>query len=197
MPPTPASCCDHPWWDRVLCGPEDSTHTHRSTTRAHRQLTPWKTQCAQSDLPMAECLSMECQSIDRVWPNLELCWALEPTQGNVVHGPSSLLLLGFGCSLLCVSPRAAVTCHSTSLWELTGECVIGPWGALEDVKWSGASNGDDGTDRGAKGIAAPEVKFLDRRRTNCSEGVLQVRVRRSRMRVWGAKMIRHRRSPAP
>ena len=111
-----------------------------------------------------------------------------------------VLLLSFSLGSvapLCVSPRAAVTCHSTSLWELTGECVIGPWGALEDVKWSGASNGDDGTDRGAKGIAAPEVKFLDRRRTNCSEGVLQVRVRRSRMRVWGAKMIRHRRSPAP
>ena len=48
---------------------------------------------------------------------------------------------------------------------------------------------------GVKDIATPEVKFLDRCQINCSEGVLQVRVRRSRMRVWGAKMIRHRRSP--
>ena len=43
--------------------------------------------------------------------------------------------------------------------------------------------------------AAPEVKFLDRCKINCSEGVLQELVRRSRMRVWGTKMIRHRRSP--
>lgn len=46
-----------------------------------------------------------------------------------------------------------------------------------------------------KGMAALEVKFLDRCWTNCSEGALQVHVRQSRMRVWGAKMIRHRRSP--
>jgi len=48
---------------------------------------------------------------------------------------------------------------------------------------------------GVKDTAAPEVKFLDRCKINCSEGALQVLVRRSRMRVWGAKMIRHRRSP--
>jgi len=46
---------------------------------------------------------------------------------------------------------------------------------------------------GVKDIATPEVKFLDRCKINCSEGVLQVLVRRSRMWVWGAKMIRHRR----
>lgn len=34
-----------------------------------------------------------------------------------------------------------------------------------------------------KGISAPEVKFLDRRRTNGGEGALQVHVRRSRTRV--------------
>lgn len=48
-----------------------------------------------------------------------------------------------------------------------------------------------------KDISAPEVKFLDRRRINGGEGALQVHVHRSRTRVWGAKMIRHRRSPAP
>lgn len=46
-----------------------------------------------------------------------------------------------------------------------------------------------------EGIGAPEVKFLDRCKTNCSEGVLQEHVRRSRMRARGAKMIRHHRSP--
>ena len=46
-----------------------------------------------------------------------------------------------------------------------------------------------------KDTAALEVKFLDRCMINSSEGALQVLVRRSRMRVWGAKMIRHRRSP--
>jgi len=46
-----------------------------------------------------------------------------------------------------------------------------------------------------KDIATLEVKFLDRCKINSSEGVLQVLVHRSRMRVWGAKMIRHRRSP--
>lgn len=46
-----------------------------------------------------------------------------------------------------------------------------------------------------KAIAAPEVKFLDRCRSPSGEGVLQVQVRRSRMRAWGSKMIRHRRSP--
>ena len=49
---------------------------------------------------------------------------------------------------------------------------------------------------GVKDIGAPEVKFLDRCEIHGSEGVLQVHVRRSRMRVRGAKMIRHRRSPA-
>lgn len=49
---------------------------------------------------------------------------------------------------------------------------------------------------GVKDMGAPEVKFLDRCQIHCSEGVLQVHVRRSRMRVRGAKMIRHRRSPA-
>jgi hypothetical protein len=49
---------------------------------------------------------------------------------------------------------------------------------------------------GVKDMGAPEVKFLDRCQIHGSEGVLQVHVRRSRMRVRGAKMIRHRRSPA-
>jgi len=46
-----------------------------------------------------------------------------------------------------------------------------------------------------KDTATPEVKFLDRCMIHCGEGVWQGPVRRSRMRAWGAKMIRHRRSP--
>jgi hypothetical protein len=50
---------------------------------------------------------------------------------------------------------------------------------------------------GVMGIETLEVKFLDRFGISCSEGVLQGHVRRSRTRVWGAKMIRYRRSPLP
>jgi hypothetical protein len=35
--------------------------------RGPPSLTPWKTQCAQSILLTAECPSMECRGIDRVW----------------------------------------------------------------------------------------------------------------------------------
>jgi hypothetical protein len=35
--------------------------------RSPPSLTPWKTQCAQSILLTAECPSMECRGIDRVW----------------------------------------------------------------------------------------------------------------------------------
>jgi hypothetical protein len=70
--------------------------------------------------------------------------------------------------------------------------VPGPSGS--QVRWCGAVSASMGL-LGVKGIAAPEVKFLDRRKTTGGKGALQVHVRRSRMRVWGAKMIRHRRSP--
>jgi len=50
---------------------------------------------------------------------------------------------------------------------------------------------------GAVCIAGREVKFLDPRGTNRSEGVQQVCDCRSRTRVWGSKMIRCRRSPRP
>ena len=44
-------------------------------------------------------------------------------------------------------------------------------------------------------IGATEVKFLDRCGTSGSEGALLDRIRQSRTRVWGSKMIRYRRSP--
>jgi len=58
------------------------------------------------------------------------------------------------------------------------------------------SSACDGTTFRVKDTLAPEVKFLDRHEINSGEGALQGCVRRSRTRVWGAKMIRHRRSPA-
>lgn len=122
---------------------------------------PWKTQCAQSSR-LAGCLSMEWQSIDRMW-QLMLCWPWCPSRGTWCPGPP--------CPVW--SPPGAATS-----WLGSGRHPSGMRGLL-----------------GVKGIAAPEVKFLDRCQTNCSEGALHVPVRRSRMRVWGAKMIRHRRSP--
>jgi len=44
-------------------------------------------------------------------------------------------------------------------------------------------------------IGTTEVKFLDRCGTRGSEGALLDRIRQSRTRVWGSKMIRYRRSP--
>jgi len=51
---------------------------------------------------------------------------------------------------------------------------------------------------GVLDIETPEVKFLDRSSMGCGGGVVWLMcVRRSRTRVWGAKMIRYRRSPWP
>jgi len=47
---------------------------------------------------------------------------------------------------------------------------------------------------GVLDIEVPEVKFLDHRGIGRGGGVPLVRVRRSRTRVWGAKMIRYHRS---
>ena len=44
-------------------------------------------------------------------------------------------------------------------------------------------------------IGTTEVIFLDRCGTRGSEGALLDRIRQSRTRVWGSKMIRYRRSP--
>ena len=126
-------------------------------------LSPWKTQCAPSSL-LAECLSMECQSIDLMW--LWSCAGLGAHPGERGACPLAMQAQVTPCNWVpnCV---AWVFMHRSAMM-----------GLLE-----------------VKGIAAPEVKFLDRSKTNCCEGALQVHVHRSRMRVWGAKMIRHRRSP--
>ena len=129
-------------------------------------LTPWKTQCAQSILLTAECPSMECRGIDRVWHwSCAGLGAHSGQPGGCSHRPTWTRSPPSGGAVLLVP----VTCTHRSQ----------PMGLF-----------------GVKDIGAPEVKFLDRCEIHGSEGVLQVHVRRSRMRVRGAKMIRHRRSPA-
>lgn len=59
MPPTLATDTQG---DPALCRAHTPVH-HRSPPSS----TPWKTQCAQSSFATAECPSMECQGIDRVW----------------------------------------------------------------------------------------------------------------------------------
>ena len=119
--------------------------------------------------PTAGCSSMERQSIDRAWK--KRCAGLGACSGQCGawsdrHVPCR------GRWFVPASPRRAYA-GSLSVYQAD---PMGPFRV--------------------KGTAAPEVKFLDRCKTRGSEGVLQGRVRRSRMRVWGAKMIRHRRSPA-
>jgi hypothetical protein len=132
--------------------------------RGPPSLTPWKTQCAQSNLLTAECPSMECRGIDRVrhWS----CAGLGAHSGQ--PGGCSHRTTGTQFTSVAVPPVPVTCTHRSQTMGLFG----------------------------VKDIGAPEVKFLDRCEIHCSEGVLQVQVRRSRMRVRGAKMIRHRRSPA-
>jgi len=132
-------------------------------------LTPWKTQRAQSSLGLwLECPSMECHSIDLA--RHWSCAGLGARSGQC------------GAWFL-VQPEGPVP-------------LVGSWSLLGGLSKHGHRPETMGSLR-VKDITAPEVKFLDRCEINSSEGVLQVRVRRSRMRVWGAKMIRHRRSPTP
>ena len=114
---------------------------------------------------LAGCPSMEWQSIDQMWQS-DVVLALVPNLGNLVP----------------VAPQPSVAN------PFSGPCHLLGFG----VDWYPTSMRGL---LGVKDIAAPEVKFLDRCKINCSEGVLHLPVRRSRMRVWGAKMIRHRRSP--
>jgi len=153
-------------WPRVPVTVQEVASVHH---RSRLSVTPWKTQCAQSVLLTAGCSSMERQSIDRAWK--KRCAGLGACSGQCGawsdrHVPCR------GRWFVPASPRRAYA-GSLSVYQAD---PMGPFRV--------------------KGTAAPEVKFLDRCKTRGSEGVLQGRVRRSRMRVWGAKMIRHRRSPA-
>lgn len=167
---------------QALPGVAPSCVTVSVDPRAHHRspspMIPWITQCAPSVLSaMAECPSMEYQSIDRVWLS-ELCYALGSTQGNVMHAWLKSLL---GAGSWFTVPSGSVACvpRYVSAFLLFGMCLPE---MMEPSR--------------VKDTATPEVKFLDRCLVHSGEGVLPACVRRSRMRVWGAKMIRHRRSPA-
>jgi len=150
-------------------------------------VTPWKTQCASSSRPAtAECSSMERQSIDRVvayWSCAGLGTRSGECDTRTKDRRESL-------------PAAAMVPTPQTPWGVRASHVV-----RRDATGRSsvcALNGDDGTTAfRVKDTATPEVKFLDRCEINSSEGVLQACVRRSRMRVRGTKMIRHRRSPAP
>jgi len=145
--------------------------------------TPWKTQCAPSILSTAECSSMECRSIDQSFLlAIELCWSWSPIWATwcMEPGPDPVGLGGLArAEGASASPRSRLPLPQRPR---------GPRSFMHRSQTMGPFR--------VKDIAAPEVKFLDRCTINRSEGAWQVRVRRSRMRVRGAKMIRHRRSPA-
>jgi len=114
-----------------------------------------------------------------------------------------------GCGIY---PCAGLEAQSWAMWCIVFPCVwpglqgvpgsmlprgcVLPSGVFSQAKGLHASSDCDGTTFRVKDTLAPEVKFLDRHEINSGEGALQGCVRRSRTRVWGAKMIRHRRSPA-
>ena len=114
---------------------------------------------------LAGCSSMEWQGIDRTWQ--QSCAGLGACSWTMWARPLALRLRHRGLVRGCRPARAS---QGGFRPQMMGMLRVKP-------------------------IATPEVKFLDRCKRSSSEGVLQVHVRRSRMRVWGAKMIRHRRSP--
>ena len=169
---------------------------------------PWKTQCAPSVRPLAGCPSMEWQSIDRMWQLLCCAGPWCPSRGTgrgalpAGHSPAAVASPTTNNphqpppATLQALPRAPVAGGGGGGAGAGGRARLGRPGGLGPRAAGARRSASTGLLR-VKDTAAPEVKFLDRCKINCSEGALHVRVRRSRMRVWGAKMIRHRRSPPP
>jgi len=140
--------------------------------RSRLSVTPWKTQCAQS--VHYGWMLIHGTSKHRPSKEQSVVLVLEPAPGNVVHGYDRSVP-GRGRPGGFARPGGTPV-RARRLLSVYQANPMGPFRV--------------------KGTATPEVKFLDRCKTPGSEGVLQGCVRRSRMRVWGAKMIRHRRSPA-
>jgi len=139
--------------------------------RSRPSVTPWKTQCASSVQPRLDAHPWNVKA--STVRGTESCAGLGTRSGQC--GAWSRPLPG-GPVGAGVKPSHGRVNLGQSLLSVYQADPMGPFRV--------------------KGTATPEVKFLDRCKTHCSEGVLQGCVRRSRMRVWGAKMIRHRRSPA-
>ena len=179
----PERRCGQPQADRRPHVPVPGTLCNRpSTTGAHRHRHRGKL-----SVPKASTTRLDARpwhvNVPTKRGTVELCWPWRPLWAMwCVHRrpPSATRPLG---SVL-----------GTSLAGARRGGHGGPWG-----RWaSGSAHRPNpmGPVR-VKGTSAPEVKFLDRRKTTGGEGALQGCVRRSRTRVRGAKMIRHRRSPAP
>lgn len=166
--PTPA-------WTAMGVRPPRRTGFHPVRYQSRPSMTLWKTQCAQRIQSwLNACPWNVTASTERA---MELCWPWCPFWANGRLSPGCLgkgRVWGVGAG----SPRLSPPPDS---------CPCQRWQRLADMMGS----------LRVKGTAAPEVKFLDRRKTNSGAGVLQGRVRRSRARAWGSKMIRHRRSPGP
>jgi len=149
--------------------------------RSRLSVTPWKTQCAQSVHTRLDVhpgnVKASTEQGTRSCAGLGACFGQCGAWSKPVAAVS-WTCLWWACRLRAAAtrPLALLFVSQTGLLSVYQANLTGPFGV--------------------KGTAAPEVKFLDRCKTHGSEGVLQGCVRRSRMRVWGAKMIRHRRSPA-
>ena len=118
----------------------------------------------------AECCCMGWQRIDRVDTSV-ICWPQSSLRGNAAPVPPSPLAMRGPWHPQ--RDRVHAMHHGVGVaWRRPEE--MGPFGALD--------------------IGTPEVKFLDRFGIAQGGGILPEHVRRSRTRVWGAKMIRYRRS---
>ena len=176
------------------CGP--APHT---TTRVHHRgqpsLSPWKTQCAQSNQnwlnapPWYVTVPTGCEPRKGLPARDLLCWPWRPSQATRCRPPDGPTP---GRTVRCRgqprSPRGRQRGPVRRRGPPTG--LLGAPG-----RWR-HSTSPRGPFR-VQGTATPEVKFLDRCKTDSGEGVRQGPVHRSRARAWGSKRIRHPRSPAP
>ena len=104
------------------------------------------------------------------------CRCLDLYQKGGTHTPHT-----YSCVRACVSPF----CGQSSSVKGAGNLSV-PYPSPDRYQWKWPR---------AMCIGATEVKFSDRCWTSGSEGVQLDRIRQSRTRVWGSKMIRYRRSP--
>ena len=168
--------------------------------RGQPSLSPWKTQCAQSNQnwlnapPRYVAAPTGCEPRKGLPARDLLCWPWRPSPGNTAPSPGR--------------PRARPDrpcAGGQPRPPHKGGASGGPARrgrppdrtALGVPGWWRRSTPPRGPFR-VQGTAAPEVKFLDRRKADSGAGVKwQGPVHRSRARAWGSKRIRHPRSPAP
>ena len=163
----------------------------RATPVHHRSLpsqSPWKTQCAPSNQnwlnapPWHVVVPTGCGPPRGGSRREMLCWPWRPSQATRRRPPDG--------------PRGrADRGPPPGPTGPAGPAAPRPAAIRAPGRWR-RSTPPTGPFR-VQGTATPEVKFLDRCKTDSGAGVRQGPVHRSRARAWGSKMIRHRRSPAP